>query len=146
MANGRGSVQELLDTYKNAVNERNVEKLLSAYTSDIHIYDCWENWECNGKESWQVNVVEWFNGLKEEGNILKVDFNDVVIEELANIAFVHCAVTYTAYPEESEEKLRQTTNRFTFGLKKVDNTWLIKHEHSSLPIDLENGKGMFNLR
>ena len=146
MKNKNCTVQEVLEIYKNAVHERNVEKFMSAYASDIHIYDCWGSWECNGKDSWRENVAAWFNGLKEEDEVLQVEFNDLVMEESVNIAFAYCAVTYAAYQNGSEEKLRQMTNRFTFGLKKVDESWFITHEHSSLPISMENGKGMFNLR
>ncbi|WP_429875579.1 nuclear transport factor 2 family protein [Fictibacillus sp. NRS-1165] len=46
----------------------------------------------------------------------------------------------------SEEKLRQITNRFTFGLKKENNSWKIIHQHSSLPISMETGKCISNLK
>ena len=91
-------------------------------------------------------MTEWFNGLNEDGYLLKVDFKDLTIEENTNVAFVHCAVTFAAFRENTEDKLRQMTNRFTFGLKKVNESWLITHEHSSLPIDMQSGKGIFNLK
>jgi ketosteroid isomerase-like protein len=75
-----------------------------------------------------------------------VDIHEVVIEENMNLAFVHCSVTFAAYKEGSEEKLRQMTNRFTLGMKRVNEAWLITHEHSSLPINMQDGKGMFDLR
>ncbi|MCA1054155.1 nuclear transport factor 2 family protein [Rossellomorea aquimaris] len=140
------TVQEVLDHYKQGVQERNLDAFLSAYSSDIHIYDCWGAWESKGIESWRTNVNDWFNGLKESEETLIVGFDDVVIEESANLAFVHCAITYAAYKEGSEEKLRQMTNRFTFCMKKVNDSWVITHEHSSLPISMENGRGMFHLR
>jgi uncharacterized protein (TIGR02246 family) len=143
---GISKVQDVLENYKSAVYEKDAEKFLSAYAADVHIYDCWGNWECKGISSWRENVMMWFNNLREEGNLLKVDFNDLTIEENTNVAFVHCAVSYVAYSEESGEKLRQMTNRFTFGLKNVNESWLITHEHSSLPIDMQTGKGMFNLK
>ncbi|MCG3088356.1 YybH family protein [Sporosarcina cyprini] len=138
------TIQDVLDNYQTAILEKDVEKFLSMYTSEIHIYDCWGNWESKGISSWRGNVEEWFNGLTENGVLLKVEWNDVVIEENSNLAFVHCAVTFAAYQEDSGEKLRQMTNRFTFGLRKENDTWAIAHEHSSLPIDLETGKGLFN--
>jgi ketosteroid isomerase-like protein len=143
---GISKVQDVLENYKSAVYEKDAEKFLSAYAADVHIYDCWGNWECKDISSWRENVMMWFNNLREEGNLLKVDFNDLTIEENTNVAFVHCAVSYVAYSEESGEKLRQMTNRFTFGLKNVNESWLITHEHSSLPIDMQTGKGMFNLK
>ncbi|MBH0168194.1 YybH family protein [Fictibacillus sp. 18YEL24] len=139
-------VQDVLENYKSAVYEKDVDQFLSTYATDVHIYDCWGNWECKGISSWRENVVMWFNSLSEDRNLLKVGFNDVTLEENTSVAFVHCAVSFVAYSEQSGEKLRQMTNRFTFGLKKVNESWVITHEHSSLPIDMNTGKGIFNLR
>ncbi|WP_179292665.1 nuclear transport factor 2 family protein [Bacillus sp. 7884-1] len=91
-------------------------------------------------------MAEWFNGLREDSVLLKVDFNDLVVEENSYLAFAYCAITFAAYQEESGEKLRQMTNRFTYSLKKVNEYWVIAHEHSSLPINMETGKGIFNLK
>ncbi|MFC0237139.1 YybH family protein [Fictibacillus phosphorivorans] len=146
MITGISKVQDVLENYKSAVYEKDVDQFLSTYAADVHIYDCWGNWECKGISSWRENVVMWFNSLSEDGNLLKVDINEVTIEENTSVAFVHCAVSFVAYSEQSGEKLRQMTNRFTFGLKKVNESWVITHEHSSLPIDMNTGKGIFNLR
>ncbi|WP_047982349.1 YybH family protein [Ornithinibacillus contaminans] len=139
-------VFDVLENYKSAIYEKDVERFLASYSPDIHIYDCWGNWECIGISEWREAVNGWFNGLTEDGVILKTDFNDVVVEESPTIAFIHCAVTFAAHHEESGEKLRQMTNRFTFGLSRENESWAIKHEHSSLPIDMETGKGIFNLK
>ncbi|KZE69156.1 hypothetical protein AWM68_02500 [Fictibacillus phosphorivorans] len=143
---GISKVQDVLENYKSAVYEKDAEKFLSIYASDVHIYDCWGKWESKGISSWRENVIKWFTGLSEDGELLKVDFNDLRIEEETNVAFVYCAVTFAAYKGDSGEKLRQITNRFTFGLKKVNESWFITHEHSSLPIDMQTGKGMFELK
>ncbi|MBW3112626.1 nuclear transport factor 2 family protein [Bacillus sp. MCCB 382] len=140
------NAQYILEQYKSAIHERDVERFVSIYDPNVHIYDCWGHWESKGLAAWQENVTEWFIGLKADGEILKVDFQDVVIEETADLAFAHCAVTFAAHKESDGEKLRQITNRFTFCMKKVRDTWLIVHEHSSLPISMEDGKGMFGLR
>jgi ketosteroid isomerase-like protein len=139
-------VQDVLENYKSSVYEKNVERFLSTYAPEVHIYDCWGNWESEGISPWKANVEEWFNGLRADGVSLNVDFNDVVVEENLNLAFVHCAVTFAAHDIESGEKLRQMTNRFTFCFRKENDSWLITHEHSSLPINMKTGKGLFNLR
>ncbi|MEK6190266.1 MAG: nuclear transport factor 2 family protein [Carnobacterium alterfunditum] len=120
-------VQDVLDTYRTAIQEKEIEKLLSLYDAEIHIYDCWKSWESEGLSSWKASVSNWFNGLREEKVLLKVTFDDVVIEQTSSLAFVHCAVTYTGYHEESGVQLQQTTNRFTYGLKKATDSWSILH-------------------
>ncbi|NHM31951.1 YybH family protein [Neobacillus terrae] len=146
MTIGFKKVHDVLENYKSAVYEKDIERFLSTYASDIHIFDCWGSWESSGISQWRETVIEWFKGLSEEGVLLKVDFNDLVIEENSNIAFVYCAVTFAAHHPNSREILRQMTNRFTIGLRKENESWTITHEHSSLPINMETGKGLFNLK
>ncbi|WP_394122061.1 YybH family protein [Planococcus donghaensis] len=144
MKNEIFKVEDMLKNYKDAVHKKDAEKFLSAYADDVHIYDCWERWESKGISLWRESVVGWFNELNEDGYSLNVDFNDVTIVENNDVAFVHCAVTYAAFKDNVEEKIRQMTNRFTFGLKKVNESWRIVHEHSSVPINKDTGKGNFN--
>jgi ketosteroid isomerase-like protein len=137
-------IQDLLENYKSAIYEKDVERFVSVYGAHIHVYDCWDNWECKGIPAWKENAKVWFDGLNEEGVSLKVDFADLEIQEGSDLALVHGGVTFAAY-NQSREKLRQITNRFTFGLRKEQGSWIIIHEHSSLPISMENGKGLFDL-
>lgn len=141
-----GAAKDVLEVYKTAVYEQDVEKFLSIHAENVHIYDCWGNWECRGISEWRKNVIEWFTGLNAEGEILKVLFHEVKMEESETVSFVHCEVVFAAYTKESEEKLRQIANRFTFCLKTIEGSWVIAHQHSSLPIDMNTGKGMFHLR
>lgn len=139
------TVKDVLENYKSAVYEKDVEKFISAYSTNIHVYDCWGRWEYTGIDSWRSMVIDWFNGLVEEGIVVKTDFDDLVVEENSNLALVRCSNIFAAY-NESGEKLRQMTNRFTICLRRENNSWIITHEHSSLPINMETGKGIFNLR
>ncbi|HET7657284.1 MAG TPA: nuclear transport factor 2 family protein [Bacillales bacterium] len=145
MSTGFTNVQDVMENYKSAIYEKDVDKFLSGYASDVHLFDCWENWECNGISAWRESVTEWFNGLKEEGVLLKISFADLVVEESSDVAFANGNVTFAAC-DESGKKLRQMTNRFTFGLRKEKDSWKIAHEHSSLPIEMETGKGIFHLK
>ncbi|MCU9614333.1 nuclear transport factor 2 family protein [Caldibacillus lycopersici] len=146
MTIGFYKIQDVLENYKCAVYEKDVERFLSTYDVEVHIYDCWGNWESKGISTWRESVSAWFKSLREDGVSLKVDFNDLVVEENLNLAFVHCAVTFSAHEEVSGDKLRQITNRITFGLRKVNESWSIFHELSSIPINTETGSGIFNLR
>lgn len=138
-------VQDVIENYQSAVLEQDVEKFVSLYATNLHIYDCWADWECRSFSKWEEGTKKWFEGLKEEGVQLKVEMKDTVIEVDSSIAFIYSNVSFIAY-NEAGEKLRQMTNRFTFGLKKEKDSWKIIHQHSSLPISMETGKGMFDLR
>ncbi|AIY04598.1 hypothetical protein Plano_0633 [Planococcus sp. PAMC 21323] len=135
------SAQDVLTNYQKAVYEKDVDKFLLSYAEEIHIFDCWGKWEYNGIAAWKKVVVEWFSGLEEE-MLLKVEFYDDFVEESGDLAFAHSAVSYTAVDMTGKE-VRSMKNRFTFVMKKKQDSWKIIHEHSSLPINPENEQAIF---
>ena len=134
-------VQDVLKNYEDAVYEKNVEKFLSGYAPDVHIFDCWQEWQYDGIEQWKALVDDWFGGL-EEGELLRAELHDKVIKENAEFAYVHCSISFAAFDDAGKE-LRKMTNRFTFVLEKIEGSWQIIHEHSSLPIGMKDGKAIF---
>lgn len=134
-------VSEVLQNYTDAVYEKDVEKFLSGYAQDVHLFDCWNRWEIDGIEEWKTAVTEWFSGL-EEGVLLRTELTGESIKENAELAHVQGNMSFSAVDGEGQE-LRKMVNRFTFMLEKVDGSWRITHEHSSLPISTEDGKAIF---
>jgi uncharacterized protein (TIGR02246 family) len=134
-------VSDVFKNYKDAVYEKDVEKFLAPYAPDVQLYDCWNSWEYNGIEEWKAAVTEWFSGL-EEGMRLRTELSGESRKENADLAHVQGNMSFAAVDGEGKE-LRKMVNRFTFLLEKVDGSWQITHEHSSLPISTEDGKAIF---
>ena len=134
-------VSDVFKNYKDAVYEKDVEKFLAGYAPDVHLYDCWNSWEYNGIDEWKAAVTEWFGGL-EEGMWLRTELFDDSSRENAELAHVQGSMSFAAVDAEGQE-LKKMVNRFTFLLEKVDGSWHITHEHSSLPISTEDDKAIF---
>lgn len=131
--------QEVLENYKATISEIDVEGFLSSYSSDILIYDCWNNWKIEGIFQWRKVVTEWFEGLTKSDLSLDVEWKDLIMEESDHIAFTHGIVTYI---EDTGESM---TLRLTLGFRKEkDSSWYIVHEHTSLPIHYEAREGIFS--
>lgn len=135
-------VQDVFKNYEEAVSEKDVEKFLAGYAPNVHLFDCWGKWEHNGIGEWKTAVTEWFDGVEEEGVGLRAELIEEVVKENEGLAHVHGAIKFAGIDEEGKE-FRSVTNRFTFLLEKVDGSWRITHEHSSLPISTEDGKAIF---
>ncbi|MGE6414022.1 YybH family protein [Planococcus kocurii] len=135
-------VQDVLQNYRDAVYEQDVEKFLLSYAPNVHVFDCWEEWEYHGIEQWSTMVTEWFRRLAEEEMKLGVEIHKEAGKENAEMAYVHGSVSFAALDQTGKE-LRKMSNRFTFVMEKIDDSWRIVHEHSSLPIDMESGKAIF---
>jgi len=138
------TVQSVLDQYKAAVYNQDIDLFMELYDDSLHVYDSWNTWEIKSKSEWRKVIENWFNGLKRDGSTLKVSFEDCVINEDTSIAFIHTSIRFSEYNSHNIE-FRHLTNRFTIGLKLINDKWKIVHEHSSLPIDSDQGTGLFNL-
>jgi uncharacterized protein (TIGR02246 family) len=133
-------VTQALDSYAAAVHAKDVDAFTALYDDNVHIYDSWGQWQYTGLDAWQAMAGEWFSSLGDER--VQVEFNDVQSVAGEDVAFGHAAVTFAGISAEGQ-RLRAMTNRFTICLEKKNDGWKISHEHSSLPIDMETGKGIF---
>jgi uncharacterized protein (TIGR02246 family) len=131
------TVLQVLDTYKAAVNAKDVDTFVSVYDQDVVVFDMWGEWSYKGVEAWRRMVIDWFGSLGSERVI--VELNDVQVITEHSIAIIHAFVTFKGISAEGEA-LRAMQNRFTWVLKNREGVWKILHEHSSAPIDLETSK------
>ncbi|HWV22609.1 MAG TPA: nuclear transport factor 2 family protein [Thermomicrobiales bacterium] len=133
----RDNVQDVFDTYCTAVYEKDVDAYIDLYSKDVHVFDAWGDFEVTGLLRWREMTEAWFGSLGDER--VPVTFSTVEIRASGDVAFAHAAVTF-AGETAGGERLREMTNRFTFGLCREDDGWKIVHQHSSLPIDMATMK------
>ena len=136
MNNVTDPVSDLLAAYAAAVHAKDADAFASLYADDVHVFDAWAQWQYTGIDAWRGMAAGWFGSLGDE--TVEVEFTDVrsVIGE--NVAFGHASVTFSAISANGERH-RSMTNRFTVALERQYGRWSVVHEHSSLPVDLENG-------
>jgi len=139
------TVLEVLDHYKDSVNKQDINEFMRLYDSNVQIFDSWNTWEVNGISNWETIIQNWFSNLRRDKSTIVVSYKDLVIEEGEKIAYIHAAIRYSELNTHQIE-FRHLTNRFTIVLKKNGSEWKIIHEHSSLPIHSESGKGLFDLK
>ncbi|MCB8991221.1 MAG: nuclear transport factor 2 family protein [Ardenticatenaceae bacterium] len=130
-------LQEVLDTYKDAVFTKNIDAFIALYDEDVRVFDMWGEWSYNGIVAWRGMVADWFGSLGSERVV--VDMNDVQEMVTHDVAVLHSFVTYKGVSAEGAD-LRAMQNRLTWVLKQRDGGWKIVHEHTSAPIDFTTSK------
>lgn len=139
MSHGKSEAAKLLDRYRAAVFDKDVEGLLALYTDNVHVFDAWNVWEYDGAPAWRSAFEAWFGSLQDE--TVQVDVADVRTDEGSDLAFVSAVVTYTAVSGKGAA-LRSLQNRLTWVLGRREGTWKIVHEHTSVPVDIEDLKAI----
>lgn len=130
-------LESLLQIYKTAVLEKNLDAFASIFDGKVRVFDMWGEWVYDGLDAWLVMAKGWFDSLGTDRDV--VDFDDIQIEESGELGTITAFVKFTAVSEKGET-LRYLQNRFTWIARKKDGAWKIIHQHSSSPVDFDTMK------
>ena len=132
-------VRRLLADYAAAVLAKNVDAFVALYADDVLIYELWANWT-HDLASWRAMATGWFEFLGDERSV--VEANDVRTSVSGDMALLTATLTYRAV-DSSGQELRSLDNRLSWVLRERGGRWQVVHEHTSVPIAHESGKGIF---
>ena len=135
------ALRRVLDTYGDAVYERDTDALLALYGDEVLIFDTWGDWSYNGIASWRGMVTAWFGSLSNERVI--VGFEDLCWTIDRDLALVHAYVTYKGVAAEGAE-VRSMHERLTWVLRQNDGEWRIIHQHASAPVEHKTLKAILS--
>lgn len=141
MSNHEQAVLEIFDQYKAAVWNKNLDEYMSLYSEDVCVYDVWGVWVYRGRSELRNMAADWFNGLGDERD--NVEFSGINVQLSGHLAVAHAFVRFAAISAEGHE-LRALHNRLTWTLNLIDGFWKISHQHTSVPIEVNNMQVMLN--
>jgi ketosteroid isomerase-like protein len=134
-------IRELVIAYEDSIKTKNIDKYIDLYSDDALIFDMWDIGCYAGKKEWKDMNQKWFDSLNE--NKVIVDFVDLQYQIVNNNAFLFAFVNYKEVDIHDLE-LRRLKNRLTWVCIRKTKKWIIKHQHTSVPIDSKSIKGMFD--
>ena len=126
--------EELIQIYKTAVLQKDLEAYASIFDEEVYVFDTWQQWSYVGLPAWMEMARAWFNSLGTDHD--SVTFDDINIENTGDVVLITAIMKFTAVTEEGEE-LRFLQNRLTWVARKKEGTWKIIHQHTSSPVDFE---------
>ncbi|WP_029921203.1 YybH family protein [Nevskia soli] len=133
------SVLQVIEAYKAAVLEKDVDAFMRLYDQKVRVFDMWGVWSYEGAAAWRKMIETWFGSLGSE--LVKVSMDDVQATAGRELAMVSAIVTYAGVSAEGEE-LRAMQNRLTWVLKPEGGAWKIVHEHTSAPVGFDDSKAI----
>jgi uncharacterized protein (TIGR02246 family) len=134
-------VTTMFENYTSRVLSKDVEAFLELYAHDTLVFDAWGTWEFAGVDAWRPMVTMWFESLGDK--LCEARFTEVVATVRDDVAFAHAAVRYAEVTADGEQ-VDSMMNRITVTLEKRDGEWKITHEHTSMPLDMQSAKGIFD--
>jgi uncharacterized protein (TIGR02246 family) len=131
-------IRQALAAYQSAVLAKDVDAFVAIYAEDVRIFELWGTWE-HEIASWREMAKGWFAFLGDQRSV--VEARDVRIQVSGDMALLTASLTYRAVDAAGTE-LRSLDNRLSWVLRQRGGRWLVVHEHTSVPLAHEDGKGI----
>jgi uncharacterized protein (TIGR02246 family) len=140
MASTQPEVRALLDSWSEAIRIKDIDRLISLYSPDIVYFDVVAPLHYTGSAALRNNFLRWFDAYK--GSI------SVEIRDLNILASGDIAVAHMLHRTSGTLKNGRAVGywvRATVCCQRLDDRWVITHEHVSLPVDVASGTAAMDL-
>jgi ketosteroid isomerase-like protein len=121
-----------------AFRAKDVNAIMAFYVPDesLHVFDVIPPREYVGATAYRK---DWETFLGMFDGPITFEISDLKVTTGEDVAFSH-SIQHFAGKLKNGSPL-DVTVRVTDGYRRVGGKWLIAHEHVSVPVDLETGKG-----
>jgi ketosteroid isomerase-like protein len=131
----QSEVGALLDSRSEAIRAKDLDRLLSFYSPGIVYFDIVPPLRYVGSAALRGRFSNWFDGF--DGPIGQ-DIHDLDIAASGHVAVAHMLIRSGGTLKNGPEVERWV--RATSCSERSQGSWLIVHEHVSLPVDLASGR------
>ena len=128
-----------IDAYVAAVAAKDVDAFMRLYDPAVRVFDTWSVWSYEGADAWRKMIAEWFSSLGS-GHVT-VSFEEVRSQVAGAFTIVTAFVGYCGRSAENVV-LHSMQNRMSWVLREIEDGARIIHEHTSVPVDFGNAKGI----
>jgi ketosteroid isomerase-like protein len=125
--NNESQIRTLIENWAAAVRNRNIDAILAHHSEDMVMYDVPPPFQSIGIEAYRDTWDIFFKYTKS-GVFDILELNIIAGEDVAfGYANMKCS------DKSDSGDFVELPFRLTIGLKKIDNQWIIVHEHHSIP-------------
>lgn len=133
-------IRRQIDRIIERLRDKDLQGLKELYTADVVSFDIEPPLQHVGVEAkarnW-ANVFVFFETVTYEVRDLALVVGD-------DAAFGHAFARLSGTLKNGSAASGMWV-RVTYGLRKIDGTWLIAHDQVSVPLDIASGKGVIDL-
>jgi uncharacterized protein (TIGR02246 family) len=134
-------IRALIDDRAKAVRARDVNGAISSIATDMLSFDVVNPLQHIGSDASKKRAAEWFSSFQGP---IGYELRDLRITAGDDVAFSH-GLSHVSATRTDGGQLDMWW-RTTVCFRKIDGTWMVTHEHNSVPFDVESGKASLDLQ
>jgi ketosteroid isomerase-like protein len=120
-------IRQIIENWAKAVRNKNIDAILSHHSDDFVMYDVPPPFRSVGLDAYRKTWDIFFSGT-ELGTFDITELNIIAGDDVA-----FCYATMFCMNKNNDGIYERLDFRLTMGLKKIDKSWTILHEHHSIP-------------
>ncbi len=130
MTSNDSEIRALLDSRVDACQTKDIDRLMSLYSSDIVYYDVVPPLQFVGSDEVRRNFLRWFD---EYDGPIDLETHELNVAMSGDVAFVHMLHLDSGTRKNGAPE-GAVWLRSTVCCRRSSGKWLITHEHISLPV------------
>jgi ketosteroid isomerase-like protein len=128
----QAEVSKLIDDWAKTLRAKHVESAMSHYAPDILTFDLAPPLQYVGANAIRKSLADWFPTFVGP---LGYETRGLNIAASGDVAFSTSLNRITGTRTSGEET--DVWVRMTLGCKRINGTWMIAHEHASVPFHMD---------
>ena len=137
----QAQIMKLTEHWAKAIREKDIDARMSNYAPNVQLFDVVEPLEYLGAEAVRKRAADWFAAFDGP---LSFDVVDLRIASDGDVAFSH-SLNHVSGMMTDGKKVDMWW-RATVCYRKMDDAWMVTHEHNSVPFNVESGRASVNLK
>jgi uncharacterized protein (TIGR02246 family) len=126
--NDEAAIIDLVTNWANAVRTRDLDAILANHSPNILMFDVPPPLQSKGMQKYKETWDLFFSWAQDSGVFDIVEMNVTAGNDVAFVTAIMRCAGWEATGEKTELRFR-----LTIGLRKIEDQWVVTHEHHSLP-------------
>jgi uncharacterized protein (TIGR02246 family) len=141
-ASNEAQIRHALEQWTKAFEARDIRGLMSVYApgDEFTAYNVTPPLRYEGRDAYEKALQGFFEQFDKP---LQVEMRDVKIVAGNDVAFVHGLERVSGTFKDGQKMAGWL--RLTQCYRRIDGHWLAVHDHVSVPVDMQTGKGALDL-
>jgi len=139
--NAAKEIRGWLDRWMKAFKEKDADAVMALYADDVIAYDVVPPLQYVGKAAYRADYQQFFSQYEDN---LNVDIRDLHVGASGDLGYAAGLELISGTLKHGQKSA--VWLRFTSLFRKSDGRWLDFHDHVSVPVEIESGKAMLELK
>lgn len=139
--NEETQIRKRIDDWANSFRSKDINVVMSYFAPEIVSFDIVPPLAYAGRDAYRK---QWEKLFASYQGPIEYEIRDLSITSEHDVAFSHSINRISGTLKNGQKT--GFWLRMTCCWRRIDGQWLIEHEHVSVPVDLEGGKALLDLK